>query len=70
MRSSISLECSSWSTQACSYIESQVDIARGYYKLPGVILYNKLDELVDQNNEVNCECDCLFGLFCCVLYQW
>ena len=27
--------------------------ARGYYKLAGVILYNKLDELVDQNNEVN-----------------
>lgn len=27
--------------------------ARGYYNLAGFILYNKLDELVDQSNEVN-----------------
>lgn len=27
--------------------------ARGYYKLADFILYNKLDELVDQSNEIN-----------------
>lgn len=27
--------------------------ARGYYRLAGFILYNKLDELVDQSNEIN-----------------